>query len=449
MNRISVEKTPSFKALLNQCLAVFNPAFTVAADGNSICLDGKSIIAKDTTVFPNGSLLNGLGESILCRVAFLNYEEEETSLVDKLSRGLSFAYSSTPLIPINIDFVTQAYSTLSTYEQTELLNATGYIETKKQFYDLLTRLIENAVQSKSVELTNHTTIQNWFHETIDLNFVDFIKCGLKGYRLKDYEQYFVMAQSKQVLTAFFTKYPHMMNMLRTIWEAHFGDPQRNIFGQLKTIEDMESGNFLVEKYNQPYNYYCYRDSAQKFLADAESWQWLLTQSQKTIDMVMKAYAVNDNEKKPFSYHSFGRVRENLSLIAQLKLDDKLANFVLKYLVSDSLEHDRFAIFVNNSEKELLKPKFHSGQSYRDNFSFIIAYMDNKGFDTATQIKFLKTFKGAVVRCISTHVWYEKDYKKSEQSKFEIVDGWVLSKLSQMKVITKTMYLPENFTPLAA
>ncbi len=159
---------------------------------------------------------------------------------------------------------------------------------------------------------------------------------------------------------------------------------------------------------------------------------------------MKQYCVNDKEKDYFCYHSFGRIRENLSVIAQLNIDPKLANVFLSDLMCDSISYDRFAICVNRNQRDLDNEDFHSGKKYRDNVNMLFSYMDHKGMDLDTRIKFLKTFKKrSPLSLIPSAVRYEKNHLKSELSEVEIIDAWVLKEFTKIKKVDANCYIPAS------
>ena len=71
-------------------------------------------------------------------------------------------------------------------------------------------------------------------------------------------------------------------------------------------------------------------------------------------------------------------------------------------------------------------------------------MDHKGMDLDTRIKFLKTFKKrSPLSLIPCEVRYQKNYRKSELSEFEIIDAWVLKEFAKIKKVDKNSYIPES------
>lgn len=441
MSRENVINSPAFKKMITLGLSKFETNLTISEDQKALCLNGQAIIAKDTSVFTDGALFQGIGAEVLKRIEIESYENGQIGLAEKLCSRIGFFIFKHHLLTQQ-EFTTQVFSGLNETEQSELIKAADFVQANTRFFGYLEHFIYDAIGKYLIERTDLSAIQVWFKNAINQDFLKIIEKGLRFNKIEDLYQYFEIAQAKNVITVFLAKHPQMADMLRPIWEAHTADPERKIFSQLKTIKDMERGDFLVEKYNQEYSYYNWSACSQKFLADGKSWQWLLTQPQKTIDIITKLYAVNDKELNKFAYHSFGRTRENLSLVAHLNLETKLAQVFLKDLVSDSLESDRFAIFINRGEKELLNPDFHSGQKYRDAVAKVFAYMDSKNMNLDTRIKFLKTFS-APINKIAVNVWYEKKYKNSELTENQIIDHWVSKKISELKKITKNTYLPER------
>lgn len=440
MNYSEIAQLPLLQTLVAQCVKNFNPIFTISDDKKAVCLNGQPFVAKDHTVFENGKLLNEIGLIILDRVFDdVEVDEHTISLTKKMSRGMNEKVNPTLTTP----FITQRFLELSEDDQTQFIKQIGFLEANKRFFEVITTVVQGEVCRYAVANTDNNMMITWFNDAMDADFSAAITHGLRFNRIESYQQYFVMAESKSVITAFLAKYPHMVQMLRPIWEAHKADPERAIFSNLKTVADFERGEFLVEKYNQEHRYYIYSDARQKFLADAESWQWLLTQPRKTIDIIMKHYCVNDKETNYFSYHSFGRTRENLSMIAKLNIDTKLSQAILSNQASESISNDRFAICINGTEKDLKNESFHNGQKYLEKVRGLFAYMDHKGMDLDTRIKFLNTFKKyQPFTSVDTHVWYTKDHKKSALSKFEIIDQWVLERFAKLKGVNKNTFIPD-------
>jgi hypothetical protein len=440
MKYSEIAQLPLLQTLVAKCIESFNPIFTISEDQKAICFNGQPIVAKDNTVFQNGKLLNEIGLTILDRVVDdIEVDEHTISITQKMCRGTNEKVNPTLAIP----FITQRFLELSEEDQNQFIKQVGFLEANSRFFEVITTIVRGEVHRISVNKTDNNALVSWFNNAMDADFIVAIAHGLRFNGIESYQQYFVMAESKSVITAFLAKYPHMTQMLRPIWEAHQADPEREIFSNLKTVADLERGEFLVEKYNQEHRYYIYSDARQKFLADAESWQWLLTQPRKTIDILMKHYCVNDKESNSFSYHSFGRTRENLSIIAKLKIDTKLAQAILSNLASDSISNDRFAININASEKDLKNESFHNGQKYIEKVKGLFAYMDHKGMDLDTRIKFINTFKKfQPFTSIDTHVWYIKDHKQSPLSKVEIIDQWVLERFAKLKGVNKNTFIPD-------
>lgn len=440
MKYSEIAQLPLLQTLVAKCIESFNPIFTISEDQKAICFNGQPIVAKDNTVFQNGKLLNEIGLTILDRVVDdIEVDEHTVSITQQMSRGIHEKTNPT----LTIDFISQLFSEYSEDEQNAFINKLGYLKSNSRFYEVITTIVRGEVCRYAVKNTDNNLIIAWFNDAMDADFMVAIAHGLRFNRIESYKQYFVMAESKSVITAFLAKYPHMIQMIRPIWEAHRADPEREIFSNLRTVADLERGEFLVEKYNQEHRYYIYSDARQKFLADAESWQWLLTQPRKTIDILMKHYCVNDKESNSFSYHSFGRTRENLSIIAKLKIDTKLAQAILSNLASDSISNDRFAININASEKDLKNESFHNGQKYIEKAKSLFAYMDHKGMDLDARIKFINTFKKfQPFTSIDTHVWYIKDHKQSPLSKVEIIDQWVLERFAKLKGVNKNTFIPD-------
>lgn len=440
MKYSDIAQLPLLQTLVAQCIKSFNPVFTISEDQKSVCLNGQPFVAKDQTVFKTGKLLNEIGSIILDRVIDdIEVDEHTVSLTQKMSRGINEKTNPT----LEIAFITQRFLELSEEDQNQFIKQIGFLEANQRFFEIITSIVRGEVCRYSVTNTDNNEMIAWFSDAMDTNFLIAIAHGLRFNRLESYQQYFVMAESKSVITAFLLKYPHMVQMLRPIWEAHKADPERAIFSNLKSLADFERGDFLVEKYNQEHRYYIYSDARQKFLADAESWQWLLTQPLKTIDILIKHYCVNDKEANHFAYHSFGRTRENLSMIAKLNIDTKLAQAILSNLANESISNDRFAICVNSSEKDLKNESFHSGQKYIEKVQGLFAYMDHKGMDLATRIKFINTFKKYnPFSSVDSNVWYLKDHRKSALSKNEIIDQWVLERFAKCKGVNSKTFIPD-------
>lgn len=442
MNRNNVIQSNIFQRLLTASIKEFDPTITISADQRALCINGQPVIAKDTTVFSNGVLLQGFGKTLAEKI---NYRfNDEKSSVTKMSDFLRFAFYPMDNLNIHQDFIRAEFLKLSQDDQNELVRLNGSIEPNKNFIESMTYNIQLQMSEHMLSNSDHEAVEVWLNDLVDQGFKSTIKEGLRFGEFKNLYQYIAFAQAKDAFTAFLKKYPLMTPMLRPIWEAHEANPELNLLGQIKTLEDLERGEFMVEQYNQDYNYYNCGFGRQKKLADAQSWQWLLLQPKKTINLVMKQYCVNDNQKDHFCYHSFGRIRENLSVIAQLNIDPKLAHVFLNDLIVDSISYDRFAICVNRNQGDLDKQDFHSGQKYRDNVNMLFSYMDHKGMDLDTRIKFLKTFKKrSPLLLIPSEVRYQKNYRKSELSEFEIIDAWVLKEFAKIKKVDKNSYIPES------
>lgn len=437
MKASEIKTTSAYQTLLAACIQQFNPVFVVSADQKSICVNGEAIISNDPTIFGEGVFIGELGYQLFRHVN-LEYENQP---IQCMAHNLVYGIYPSAHRFINTEFVTAQLAALNENTKADLLKAFGYREENKNFIQVVEGFLNTCIRDHSIEHSDNAAIKAWLQANIDYDFWDLIKSGLRDNSIIGLHQYFEMAQSKEVITKFLAKYPHMLPMMRTVWEASDSAPERKIFAQLKTLADMEQGAFMVELYNQEYRHYAYKDCAQKFLADTASWQWLLTQPQKTIDIILKHYAVNDKERSKFAYHSFGRCRENLSLVAHFNIETKLAQVILKDLASCSIEHDRFAIDVSHNEKTLLKEEFHSGQRYRDHAKLAFDYMDSKDMDVDTRIKFLKTFKNAL-GYIGFEVSYAKNHTKTTLSDFEVIDAWVEKRFKQLDNVTKNTYVPD-------
>lgn len=442
MYRANVIASDMFKTLLSASLQEFNPTITISADQRALCINGQPVIAKDTTVFENGALLQGFGKTLAEKINYM-FEDGKSS-VTKMSDFLNFAFYPMDNFNIHQDFIRAEFLKLSQDDQIELVRLNGSIEANKNFIESMTYNVQLQMSEHMLNNSDHDAVEAWLNDLIDRNFEALIRNGLRFGKFKSLNQYLAFAQAQDAFTAFLSKYPLMTPMLRPIWEAHEANPESNLLGQIKTLEDLERGEFMVEQYNQDYNYYNHGFGRQKKLADAQSWQWLLLQPKKTIDLVMKQYCVNDKEKDHFCYHSFGRIRENLSVIAQLNIDPKLAHVFLSDLMVDSISYDRFAICVNRNKGDLEKQEFHNGQKYRDNVNMVFSYMDHKGMDLDTRIKFLKTFKKrSPLTLIPSEVRFKKNYRKSELSEFEIIDAWVLKEFAKIKTVNKNSFIPDS------
>lgn len=442
MNRNNVIASSIFKKLLSASIQQFDPTLTISADQRALCINGQAVIAKDTTLFENGTLIQGFGKTLAEKVNYMFGEGH--SSVSKMSDFLNFAFYAMDNFNIHQDFIHAEFSKMNEDDQNELVRLNGSISPNKNFIEAMTYFVQQEMRDHMIKNSDHDAVEVWLNDLIDQGFKSMITDGLRFGKLESLYQYLTFAQAQDAFSAFLTKYPHMTPLLRTIWEAHEANLELDLIGQIKTLEDLERGEFMVEKYNQDSNYYNHGFGRQKKLADAQSWQWLLLQPKKTINLVMKQYCVNDKEKDYFCYHSFGRIRENLSVIAQLNIDPKLANVFLSDLMCDSISYDRFAICVNRNQRDLDNEDFHSGKKYRDNVNMLFSYMDHKGMDLDTRIKFLKTFKKrSPLSLIPSAVRYEKNHLKSELSEFEIIDAWVLKEFTKIKKVDANCYIPDS------
>lgn len=439
MNESTIQKISATEKFLSICcIPKFNPVFTISENGKSICLNGQPIISNDDETFGEGVFVERLGYQLLRHAELEGENQPLKCMAHNIVYGI---YPSKDRF-FTEDFVKTQFETLDADTQADLMKSFGYQEANRFFFSQLEGFVNLGVRDYAIEHSDNEAIKAWLQANIDQDFLTMISSVLNLGRGEWLHQYFEMAQCKDVIIKFLAKYPHMKAMLRTVWLAHEAAPERKIFSQIKTLADMEQGNFMVELYNQEYRYYQYSDAHQKFLADAESWQWLLTQPQKTIDILMKHYNVNDGVTNTFAYHSFGRFRENLSVVAHLNIETKLAQVILKDLASSSITHDRFALCVNRNEKDLAKEEFHSGKNYLEQMKKLFAYMDAKGMDLDTRCKFIRTFKENIGH-IGTHIWYQQKHKNSTLSVNEIIDQWVQDKFSSLKTVNRNTYVPET------
>lgn len=442
MNRNKVIASNIFQKLLIASIQEFDPTITISADQRALCINGQAIIAKDTSLFENGALMQGFGKTLAEKINYMF--DDEISSVTKMSDFLNFAFYPMDNFNIHQNFILDEFLKFNQDDQNELVRLNGSTKPNKNFIESMTYFVQQEMREHMIKNSDHDAVEVWLNDLIDQGFKSMITDGLRFGKLKSLYQYLTFAQAQDAFSEFLNKYPLMTALLRPIWEAHEATPELDLIGQIKTLEDLERGEFMVEKYNQDSNYYNHGFGRQKKLADAQSWQWLLLQPKKTINIVMKQYCVNDQEKDHFVYHSFGRTRENLSVIAQLNIDPKLANVFLSDLMVDSISYDRFAICVNRNQRDLDNEQFHSGQKYRDSVKLLFSYMDHKGMDLDTRIKFLKTFKKrSPLLVIPSEVRYEKNYRKSELSEFEIIDAWVLKEFSKIKKVDANSYIPDS------
>ena len=102
--RDNIIASDMFKTLLSASLQEFNPTITISADQRALCINGQPVIAKDTTVFENGALLQGFGEELAKKINYMFDADDEKSSVTKMSGFLDFAYYQMDNLNIYLTF---------------------------------------------------------------------------------------------------------------------------------------------------------------------------------------------------------------------------------------------------------------------------------------------------------------------------------------------------------
>ena len=101
--RDNIIASDMFKTLLSASLQEFNPTITISADQRALCINGQPVIAKDTTVFENGALLQGFGEELAKKINYMfdvfewlcpeynDYTEDELEYIEEQIKPLGLS----------------------------------------------------------------------------------------------------------------------------------------------------------------------------------------------------------------------------------------------------------------------------------------------------------------------------------------------------------------------